>query len=175
MTTNYEVHGPLEIPEDALEGSRGAQDEARRALWSGELGEQRGVFVFGVRTARGIVPRLVGTAPKGFAEDVFRPERVRAYQRALEGYRRARPVLLLVARPPKRGRIRETEIDEIAQTMMALATLRNDGIQLLESEGPEWAIQGVLRSGPGRLSRAAMELRRILGVETTTAGRAKKR
>lgn len=169
MTTVYEVHGPLEIPDEALEGTRGSQDEARRALFGAELSEQRGVFVFGVRTARGIVARLVGTAPRGFAEDVFRPERARAYARALEGYRRARPVLLLVARPPKRGRIRESEIEEIAQTVMALATLRDPGIELLESEGPEWAIQGVLRSGPGRLSRAATELRRILGVESSTS------
>jgi hypothetical protein len=166
MTTVYDVHGPLEIPDEALGGSRGAVDEARAELFAGELADSRGVFLFGVRTARGIVPRLIGRAPNGFAKDVFRPERVRAYQGALEGYRRARPVLLLVARPAKRGRIRESEITEIAQTILSLASMRSDDLQLMDSEEPDWAIQGVLRSGPGRLSRAATELRRIIGVET---------
>jgi hypothetical protein len=164
MTTVYEVHGPIEITDAALGGSRGAVDEARAEMWTGDLADSRGVFVFGVRTARGIVPRLIGTAPNGFAQDVFRPERVRQYQRAMEGYRRARPVVLLVARPAKRGRIRESEIAEIAQTILSLSSMHHGDIQLMDGEPPDWSIQGVLRSGPGRLSRAATEMRRIIGV-----------
>jgi hypothetical protein len=166
VSTVYEIFGPLEVPTDALKGKAADMAAAREAVFADEpnLGARNGVYFFGLQTARGLAPVFMGTSLRGFSRDVFRAENVRAYLSALKGYSRVKAVLLLVARPAVRGRVPEAEIAAVAQTLFAMASNEWKELTVLGEERPDWSIKGVLRSGPGRLSRGAMDMRRILGV-----------
>jgi hypothetical protein len=168
MSTVYETFGPIEIPMEALKGSASTVAEARKEVFGNgkdDLGSRNGVFVFGLQTARGLGALYMGTSVRGFAKDVFRAENVKAYLDALKGYERVKAVLLLVARPSVRGRVAESEIAEIASTLFAMASVQSKDLRMLGQDPADWSIKGVLRSGPGRLSVSAMELRKILGTE----------
>lgn len=167
MTTVYETLGPIEIPREALKGPASEMASAREAVFAGDanLGARHGVFFYCLQTARGTAPVFMGTATRGFARDVFRADSVKAYLGALKGYSRVKAVLIFIARPAVRGRVPEAEIASVAKTLYAMASNQTKELRVLGEEPPEWSIKGVLRSGPGRLSRGAMEMRRILGTE----------
>lgn len=162
--TTYEAIGPLEIPADALASKPSSSRAQKAAIFDAEVGARRGAFFFCLKTARGLVPVYIGSAPNAFSDDVLTPENRRAFATALLGYRRARPMILLVARPNQRGRVSGEEISSLTATLFTLCATSYPSVQLLGKDGPDWAIQGVLRTGPGRLSRGAQQMRRILGL-----------
>lgn len=168
MRTIYDVHGPYEIPRDLL-GGRAGERESEEEFWSqkkelDEVGDGTGVFLFGISTAKGLIPYFVGTAPRSFRAEVFRADHRRRYKSVLGAYARGRPVMLFVARPPRRGRKRESELDEIASTLLAVGKKRHPELQRLDVDDVPWGIRGVLHGGVGRTSESASELRRIMGL-----------
>lgn len=168
----FEPYGPFDIPWDKLpRGRRIASDETIAAWWEcleyANLSTARGVFLFSLRAGKGYTPYYVGkTSRQGFANECFTPHKRNKYNHAL-ALQAGTPTLSLLAHPTRRGPVNHSAIDGLELELIQHAYARNPTELMNErriEDLPIYSVAGVLRSGRGKPSGDARELRRILGI-----------
>ncbi len=74
-------------------------------------------------------------------------------------------VLFLLKYPRTRGKVNERVIGDLEKFLIEVAFVRNPDLKnKVGRKTPGFEIQGVHRSGPGKRSEPAAELRRALGL-----------
>lgn len=164
----FEPHGPFVVP-----SRRGPPRFIERAdaaaFWSAGGAEafarRRGVYVLAVRAGRGIVPVYVGKATKTFAQEALVDRNLLSFNGALRGWRRARPIVLLVAQPHRRGRSAARAIAELEDFLIVLAAEVSPELRNVHGVGgePPFVVRGVTDGRRGKPPAAACALRRAIG------------
>ncbi len=165
--TEYTVHGPFRIPVVKKPAGRRISDVSD--FWNtGErilLSKRCGIYVFGMRAGKGIVPYYVGKTTNKFESECFQLHKLDKYNEALAEYRKGRPVLFLLARPVKRGQVKRKEVNKIESFLIQVASSKNK--ELLNIRGnkqPKWSIAGVIRGTQGQPSREAKKFKAMMNL-----------
>jgi hypothetical protein len=162
------VAGPYKIP---FAWKPGGRILFHREFWTRsadleELQWERGCYVFAIKAGKGATPLYVGEATKSFRQECFTPGNIRKCLDGLADYAKGSPVPYFVRHPSQRGKTNSKQIGEIETFLIQNASIRNPDIQNVHGkEAPKWSIQGVVRRGQGKPSRAASEFKRLLGIK----------
>lgn len=162
----FTPRGPFAIPLSKGPGGRTISLANVKAFWTTHATYQddRGVYVFAIRSGGGLSPTYVGKA----AEQTFGIEALHAHKRAdhynvtLAHYAKGTPVLFLFV--PQSGTMptKRKAIDALETALIAEAIRVNpDGLtnHKKKPKPPLWAINGVVRSGTGKPSKSAKAAR----------------
>lgn len=165
--TEYKVYGPYKVP--VIKKPAGRRIGEIVDFWNTKktrrLTKRCGIYVFGMRAGRGIVPYYVGKTTNKFEFECFQPHKLDKYNEALTEYKRGRPVIFFLARPIKRGVVKEKEIGQIEDLLIQLASVRNR--ELLNIKGkkrPKWSIAGVIRGTQGQPSIATKSFKKMMNM-----------
>jgi hypothetical protein len=165
----FEVHGPFEIQYEKRGGGRSLCYDG---FWDGpaaELASERGCYVFAVRSGPSEMPIYVGKATKTFKQETFTPANQIKYHNGFSEYAKATPVMYLVAHPKQRGKTNASQIAEIEGYLIQAGVARNEYLQNVRGiDRPAWKIAGVVRSGKGRRSHAAVSFASLMGITPRT-------
>lgn len=164
----FKPHGPFELGDPVVRLAGKTREvvgkEMRRWLASQPQGGARGVYLFALRTGRGVIPWYVGKTWASFSAECSQAHKLLKYQRAM-ALSKGTPVLYLLVDPSSRKANRRA-IKMLEEELIAWAYERNP--RLVNDQSKEAAIrvgvQGVFEGGPGKPSPAAMDVRRVLGI-----------
>lgn len=167
----YTVRGPYGVK--CIEGKRGRvidENEAKKdfAEKAGDYKNRIGVYVFGVLRTGGSVPWYVGRTANKFIDEVFTPQNVRTYNKAL--IHPGKPVVFLIVHP-KLGRGRGVpavkQIGEIEDFFVKLCYEKNKDLlnKQLIPRVTRWGVKGIIGTR-GRADESAGKLRKMVGLAT---------
>jgi hypothetical protein len=165
----FKVHGPVDVPFKKRQG--GGRRLAFKEFWGKDskasyLAGKCGCYVFAIQTPRGLMPLYVGLARKNFRQEAFNPTNRDKYNDGFADYARGTPVMFFVVHPPQRGRTNEKQILEIEDVLIQWAVARNPNLQNVKgAQTPAWSIQGVIRGGKGKPSKAETEFRKLFALK----------
>lgn len=158
------VAGPYEVL-CSVNGKRSkhiGKDDGRE-LWDeyNGLGDERGCYLFGIRTGRAVRAAYVGKATKSFQQEAFTADKLQKYNAALHEWSHGTPVMLFVITPKNiRSAKLITDVEEwlIREAKRAWPDLLNKH----HTGADNWQISGVTAPHKGRRSDAELELVRML-------------
>lgn len=146
--------GPYEVPLYVAAAGRGVDTDRLDEFWdrTDECKDERGCYVFGMRSGGGTKPVYVGKATRSFGQECFSPHKLLKVNSALADYVRGRLVVFFVCEPQARGPVATRRIARVESELIEYAYERNSSLQNSQSLPQEarWGIKGVLRSGRGR-------------------------
>lgn len=165
---SFEPHGPFVVPSekgpprfiDRVHAAAFWDDDATQALAA-----RRGAYILAVRAGRGITPVYVGKATRSFEQEVLVDRNLQSFNGGLRDWRRARPVVLLLAQPHRRGRSAHRAIAELEDFLIVLCEEQNPRLRNVHGLGGEqpFEIVGVTDGRRGAPSTAASAVRRTIG------------
>lgn len=165
---SFKVHGRFEIRYEKRKGGRTLVFDD---FWSGGsrahyLADERGCYVFAVKTGRGMEPIYVGKATKTFKRETFNPSNKHKYHDGFSEYGKGLPLMFFIVHPDQKGRTNEKEIGKIEQFLIQAGIAKNPGLQNVRGAGrPKWSIRGVVRSsGKGKRTKAEGAFRHLFGL-----------
>ena len=162
--TMFTIHGQFNIPYEKRKGGRTLVFDS---FWDGDsaahyLRNKCGCYVFAIRTGRGLTPIYVGKATKTFGQETFNPTNKHKYQNGFSEYARGLPVIFFVMHPTKKGKKNMKEIAEIEDFLIQAGIVKNPRLENVRgAQRPRWSIQGVVRSGKGKPSKAGADFTRL--------------
>ncbi len=178
---DFKVYGPCKMPKNP-KGLITTNAEEKRCFWQkvdedfDGPSEACGCFIFAISPCGGgAKPWYVGqTCRQGFRSECFQPHKINLYNNAIAGYERATPLLYLLAKltPSKQAFAKPSsnghgDIIALEEILIGIAYARNR--QLLNIKGTKFlrdaVIPGVMNSPPGNPGAAAIELKRLLGLD----------
>jgi hypothetical protein len=168
----FEPYGPFDVPYHRLaRGRMIAPDDEIAEWWADleytDLSNAKGVFVFSLRAGRGYTPYYVGkTSRQEFGRECFTSHKRNKYNHAL-ALQAGMPTLMFLTHPTRRGPVNHSAIDGLELELINMAYARNE--QLMNERRiedlPIYSVAGAIRSGRGKPSEDAVELKRILGID----------
>lgn len=165
MPTRFTVSGPFRVPVYQAHAAKTITKRNIKDFWlhHEDAGEQRGCYVFAINAGRGLTPGYVGRATRTFKQEVFSGDKVAKYQQFLAGYRRGAPVLFFIVAPRQTGKPNQQHIKELERFLIRVAMAANpDLVNIKGIRREQWSIAGMLRSGQGKRSNAAIALLKAL-------------
>lgn len=157
---SFVVHGPFEVTHEKRKAGRtlvfdGFWDEESECNY---LAQERGCYVFAIRTGGGLQPIYVGKATKTFKQETFNPSNKHKYHNGFSDYARGTPVMYFVAHPTQKGRTNGKRIAEIEDFLIQAGIAKNPNLQNVKgTQRPDWSIKGVIRSGVGKRSNTEIQ------------------
>jgi hypothetical protein len=164
---SFKVRGPFKIPFEKRKGGRTLlfEDFWCRDESFERLGNERGCYVFAVKTGRGLEPIYVGKATKTFKQETFNPSNRQKYHNGFSEYAKGTPLLFLVIHPAQRGKPNVRRIGKIEDFLIQAGSAKNPSLQNVRgTHRPKWSIQGVVRSGKGKRTSAEVDFRRLFNL-----------
>jgi hypothetical protein len=168
--TQFEVHGPYDIPVYKGAAGRVITDDDVRNFWKSHpaLGNNVGCYIFAIRAGKGYTPIYIGKAAKTFKQEAFSSHKLSKYQQAMVDYVRGTPVIFFVAHPVKKGMNNNSHIKQLEEFLIQTAIAVNpDLMNIKGTKREKWGIKGILRSNPGKPNNTAKELKRALNIKAT--------
>jgi hypothetical protein len=122
------------------------------------LAEEKGCYVFAIRSGRGVTPVYVGKATKSFKQEIFNATNRNKYHDGFKEFAKGTPLIYFVVRPTRRGPTSYKEIEEIENFFIQAGVTKNPKLQNVRGiQQPSWSIKGVIRSGAGKRSEAEVQ------------------
>jgi hypothetical protein len=164
----FEVHGPFEISFEIRANGRFLlfddfwKDDSPAAY----LADERGCYVFAMRTGGGLQPIYVGKAAKTtFRYETFNPSNRYKYHNGFSEYTIGTPLMFFVIRSTRKGRLGPSLIKEIEDFLIQAGAAKNPRLQnVIGRQQPRWRISGVIRSGVGKKSQTARVFRDLFDI-----------
>ena len=158
MTLLLKIDGPHIVPRTPLPGGLVITKNDIARFWDelGDLADECGCYVFGIRAGRGIMPGYVGKAARRFRQEVFTSHKLVKYQTYMARTRKGTPVLFFAVAQRARGRINETAISHCELELINLAWRTNPDLENERGlKGPSFVIPHVTEPVRGKPSAAA--------------------
>jgi hypothetical protein len=164
----FEVHGPFEIDYEKLPGGRVLVFDD---FWSDDseaayLADERGCYVFAIRTGGGFQPIYVGKAAKtSFKNETFNAGNRHKYHNGFSEYAKGTPLMFFVVRSVRKGLTSKGLIAAIEDFLIQAGVAKNPNLQnVIGVQQPNWRIKGVIRSGVGKKSKKALMFRNLFDI-----------
>jgi hypothetical protein len=170
MPATFEVFGPFSVPFIRMDSGvkwikQGCPDFWKRAGHAASHSESRGCYVFGLQSGRGITPHYVGKSENSFRKEAFTYQKVIYYNETLAKQTWGRPVMFLVVPKAARGPVNGRAIGNLEKFLIQTAVAKNPDLKNIQGKKEQdWTIVGILRSGPGKPSKAARQFKSTLGI-----------
>lgn len=162
----FEVKGCITVPCERRPGGwRFFPDgKPKKQFWKehSHLGNQRGVFVFALKTGKAITPIYVGQAKKTFSQECFADGKMNKYKDGLCHHTQGRAVMFFIVHPSQRGQPNTKAIGEIEKRLIQLADMKNPNLTNTQHNRRKWSIQGI--TGDTGVGHHAKDLRIALGL-----------
>lgn len=161
----FTVQGPFEVPVRHEVSARVIdEDNLEERFWKlNDCGSRRGCYVFGLRTARGIIPFYVGKTVVSFESECFQAHKMVKYLHAIAKRLKGTPVMFFVCTEGKG--IYEHPIARLEEQLIGLAVARNDDLlNIVGTNDEPIVIRGVLGHGKGRSSGVATKFKKMMGI-----------
>ena len=161
---SFKIHGRFKI---SYEKRKGGRTLVFDDFWCKDspahfLADERGCYVFAVQTGRGLEPIYIGQATRTFKQETFNPTNKHKYHDGFSEYARGLPVMFFVVHPVQKGRPNERAIAEIEDFLIQTGIAKNPRLQNVRgAQRPKWSIQGVVRSGKGKRTKAEIAFRQL--------------
>lgn len=164
----FTVQGPFEVPIRHEVAARIVDhDNLEERFWKlNDCGGRRGCYVFGLRTASGIIPFYVGMTLISFESECFDGHKLAKYLEAIAKRLKGTPVMFFIC-AEGRG-IYEHAIRSLELRLIGLAVARNDELlNVVGTNDEPIVIRGVLGHGKGRPSGNATKFKKMMGIRDT--------
>jgi hypothetical protein len=161
----YEAVGPLKIGTTKQQGGRGIEKRQVAKFFQEheQICSKRGVYVFCIGAAKGILPWYVGRATKSFRQECLTPDKLNKYHSALRNRNKGTPVLFLVCHPQQRGAINIKSMKAVEKYWIGLTSEINPRLINRHHNKPRaWAIKGVIGAKQGQPTKSSQALRKML-------------
>lgn len=167
--SNFIPHGPFKVPLIKGAGGRAIDPLRYKHFWSEHdaLANKRGTYVFAIRASKGFTPYYAGKATKTFEQEVFSDRNVaQKYDPVIAGVGKGTPVVFLLELPIQRGKTNKRAIKKCEDFLIQQTRVVNPkSTNIQGTKPPKWSIWGVLRGPAGKPPRAALSLRKCLGLQ----------
>jgi len=154
---SFEVHGPFEITHEKRKGGHVLvfDDFWSKGSSAAYLAEERGCYVFAIRSGGGLQPIYIGKATRTFKQETFNPGNKHKYHNGFSDYAKGTPLMFFVVHPSQKGPTNGKHIREIEDFLIQAGVAKNPNLQNIKGiQKPSWSIKGVIRSGVGKRTRA---------------------
>ena len=164
----FVVSDILELPVIKQPGGRQLDEAGALKVFqrNASFTSQPGCYVYGIRAAKGIKPVYVGkTEDQPLKKEALSPDKIGKINKAILKTRKGTPVVAFVVPAKKPGQPPKSLISEIEGVLIQYAYAKNPSIE--NDNGifePQWFIEGVINSKPGRRSKKAREFRSMVGI-----------
>jgi hypothetical protein len=127
----YTVRGPYLVPSVKKNSGSKFISKPTKSIWT-ELGaddlkKKHGCYIFGIRSAKGIVPYYVGKATKTFEKESFTNDKLQKYNDALTEFKKGNPVIFFIVQPSTKWS--KKEIADIEKFLVPIAYSKNPEIK----------------------------------------------
>jgi hypothetical protein len=132
--TSFNVHGWFGIEYEKRKGGRtlvfdNFWSEGSKAHY---LADERGCYVFAIKTGRGLEPIYVGKATKTFKQETFNPANKHKYHDGFSEYAKGLPLMFFVVHPDQKGKTNKKQIEKIEQFLIQAGAAKNPELQNVE-------------------------------------------
>jgi len=163
----FEVVGPFELKflKDKNVENKGAIKKFFDGVGKG-IKDERGCYLFGRRAGKGYTPIYVGkTNKQTFEKEAFASSKMSIYLEAVIN-RNGTPVIFFVKRVQSgSGKAHEKSVSEVEKLLIRIAVVKNPKlVNKHYAKTTEWEITGVMNSGKGQPSVAAVVFKTMLGL-----------
>jgi hypothetical protein len=168
--TQFEVHGPHDIPFYKGAAGRVITDDNVRIFWNNHhsIGRHVGCYVFAISNKGAYTPIYVGKTTKNFKQEALSAPKLSKYQQAMVDFVRGKPVMFFITHPIKKGMNNNKHINQLEQFLIQTAMAVNPNIMNIKGTKREkWGIKGILRSNHGKPTKSARALKRALNIKAT--------
>jgi len=169
LPASFRIRGPFQVPLDQNVNSKWIKDGCPE-FWSSPGAEnfarQCGCYVFAMRAGKGFRPIYVGRATKSFKQECFASHKISChYGPALLNAGKGTPILFLVVLERTKGKVNKSAIKKVESFLIQNAMKKNPYLSNIKGKKSEhWSIDGVIRSGKGKVSSAAKLFKGALGL-----------
>lgn len=157
--------GPWEIERSPLKRGKLITKANVKTFWTDhpDIPDRIGCYLFATRAGKGFTPWYAGKATMGFRQEVFTADKLGKYHLALGRNGNGTPVLLFFVAPRQKG-ARPTRLIEDCEEWLIHTTVsvNPDALNVQGREEVNWCIRGVVASGAGKPSDAAVATKRVL-------------
>lgn len=170
MAIQLEVFGPFGIPFDQVGRVKTISKAEVDEFWAQDDVEQfrtkHGVYIFAMRAAKGFTPWYIGRAGKGFAKEIFTPDKVLKYRRVFDRGTKGTPVMFFVTKGGSLNKVGSKVIGEVEQALIVSAGAKNSElVNKHHNKDREWCIKGVMYSSRGKPTTTARQFRAMMGMK----------
>lgn len=163
----FKIFGPLKVHHTKGPGGRAITNESIDKFWREHPKHENrfGCYVFAMSAGRGLTPWYVGKTTNTFKKEVFTPHKLNYYTLAMVQYAKGKPAFFFVASPKAVGKRNNSMIREVEKYLINLAITANpELLNRQDASIPDWGINGVVRSGKGKVAAGVKNFRRMLGI-----------
>jgi hypothetical protein len=168
VPATFKVRGPFRIPTKGKQHPyiESGCDDFWKQPETGGLASERGCYLFAIRAAKGFRLVYVGKTKKSFAKECFTYHKIADhYQPALADTGKGTPVMFLITLGHAKGPINNRAISQLESFLIQNAVAKNPHLSNVQgTKQEEWGITGVIRGGKGKVSAAAKEFRKAMGL-----------
>ena len=159
--SGFVVTGPLKVTKRHT--TKRIEQSDSESFWRHhhELADERGCYVFGVRSGGGMTPWYAGKTAKSFKAEVFTPANRDKYNSALAEFDKGTPVVFLVYRP---GDFDAKHVAGVEKYLIRKCYRRNAEVKN-KKDLPVWEIEGVTNRYKRPGSGPAGQLCQMLGLQ----------
>jgi hypothetical protein len=170
--TEFEVLGPYSIPLERHGSTRLIPKDLKGFWETTGVGDRCGVYVFGIRAGRGIVPIYVGAASRRFCGEAFQAHKqTYHYTPAIAKNRRGTPVMFFVVWPESRrmhSQKSQRMILELEKFLIQTGVVRNPRLSNIRDRGEKrWGIRGVVGGAGKRPNKSEQSFAKLMGIKKT--------
>jgi hypothetical protein len=173
---NFFPYSPFVIPKE--KGLIANDKQSLSDFWSmvdsaeEGLSNAIGVYIFGIRAAKGVVPWYVGKAEKqGFIKECFQHHKLTHYDRSIVN-RRGTPTLTLIPKLTaadyfaKSNGGHQADISTLEQMLIGTCLRRNPDLMNARDTKlyKEMVVPGYLNSPKGRNPKNVVDFKKLLGI-----------
>jgi hypothetical protein len=125
-----------------------------------------GCYVFAMRAGKGFRPIYIGKATRSFKQECFAQHKIAShYGPAMSNAGKGTPVIFLVILEHNKGKVNKKAIAKVESFLIQNAMKKNPELSNIRGKKEEhWIIEGVIRSGKGKLSESAKEFKSAIGL-----------
>ena len=163
--TSFNVRGWFGIEYEKRKGGRTLVFDN---FWSegskaNHLADERGCYVFAVKTGRGLEPIYVGKATKTFKQETFNPANKHKYHDGFSEYAKGLPLMFFVVHPDQKARQTKSRSKRSNSSSFRLVLLRTPDFKMYEGRtAPNGVFVGLFAAaGKGKRTKAEGAFRRV--------------
>ena len=167
MIVEFNMQGPFEVPFLKKDGGQFINGDCADAFLKkhSALMARKGVYIFCLKIASGVIPAYVGKATKSFKQEAFTNDKLLKYNDALTDYKNDwKPLMYLAVHPT--SKLNGKAVNQLETYLIQVAALRNPDLKNIQKTKIKlkWSIKGVYNSGGGQPPKPAKEFKKVMGL-----------
>lgn len=164
----FSVVGPLEIKPIRLPRGFIINKDLFTSFWNKhqKYKDKRGIYIFGLRAAKGYTPWYVGKTKRTFENECAESHKLQYYNQVI-AQRKGTPVFFFLFQDTgKRGPNNDSILDHVEKYFIEIALIKNpDLMNRKKTKKPDWSVDGVINSTKGKATKQSRAFKAFIGLQ----------